>query len=178
MTEIWLQSNRRVYLVPIVAAEILSVAAIIVGLVFHQNTAGVLGFSLFSLISAGFWLASKQAARIAFDGRNVRFYTGLAQPAVIPLELVEGFWIGKGPAYLQGKDDYKTETTTLTVRIAERAPEWEKLPTDVRVAAWCGHHITFRGIWTEPLNVDVANRLNQKLYDAQQAAKSRVEVAS
>lgn len=178
MTEIWLQSNRRIYLVPIIAAEVLSVVSIVAGLVFHQTTAGVIAFSLFSLLSAGLWLASMRAARISFDGRNVWFHTGLTQPAVIPLELVEGFWIGKGPAYLQGKDDYKTETSTLTVRIAERAPQWEKLPTDVRVAAWCGHHITFRGIWTEPLSVDVANRLNQRLYDAQQAAKSKLEVAS
>lgn len=172
MAEIWLQSNRRAYLLPIIAAEVLTVASLALAAVFRNLWIAIVGASIFSLLSMGLWLASRRAARIAYDGRNVRLHIGLPQPAVIPVELVEGFFLGKGPAYLKGKDDYKTETSTLIVRVAERAPEWEKLPTDVRVAAWCGHHITFRGTWTEPLNVEVANRLNQRLYDVQHAAPS------
>jgi hypothetical protein len=179
MTEIWLQSNRRVFLPPLITA---AAAAVLFLILAYADVAD--GRKWWGGIACAFawaavfvWGASRRA-RLAFDGRHLRINTGLPEPATIPIELIEGFFLGKGPAYLKGKDDYKTETSTLIVRVAERAPEWEKLPTDVRVAAWCGHHITLRGTWTEPLSVDVAHRLNQRLYDVQHASKSKVEVAS
>jgi hypothetical protein len=107
--------------------------------------------------------------RIVFDGANVVLNVGLARPAVVPVELVEAFLLGKGPAYLTGKDDYKTEATTLIVKLAERAEEFAKLPTNVRIAAWCGHYVTFRGTWTEPLSVALVNRLNERLHAVQHA---------
>ena len=183
MTEIWLQSNRRVYLPALVLTATMTLTNTIGALVVDGSLAPA-AKSVWVIAAVGFAIAFlgvlrfATRPRLAFDGRQLRVNIGKVNPAVIPIELVEGFFLGKGPAYLKGKDDYKTETSTLIVRVAERAPEWEKLPTDVRVAAWCGHHITLRGTWTEPLNVDVANRLNQRLYDVQQAAKSKVEVAS
>ncbi len=110
--------------------------------------------------------------RLAFDGRNLLLYIRNGSAIRVPIDLVEAFLMGKGPTYLTGKDDYKTEARTLIIRIAERAEEFAKLETNVRLAAWCGHYVTLRGTWTEPLDIDLVNRLNQRLYDAQQKLKN------
>lgn len=181
MTEIWLHSNRRAHWPLLVSALSFTVLACVFTFTLSDTlTYRWLVWGLAWTVALGHWLTvyMTMRPRLAYDGRRLRMNVGFPRPVLIPIELVEGFFLGKGPAYLKGKDDYKTETSTLIVRVAERAPEWEKLPTDVRIAAWCGHHITLRGTWTEPLSVDVANRLNQRLYDVQQAAKSQVEAAS
>ncbi len=174
MTEIWLQSNRRT--VVAISLAIGLVGLVFVGLalwsshngsVIAARVCGIAGVVVIVAAAAAGYLGTRP--RLAYDGRKLRIHIGTAQPALIPIELIEGFLLGKGPSYLSGKDDYKTETSTLIVRIAERAPEWEKLPTNVRVAAWCGHYVTLRGTWTEPLSIDVVNRLNQRLYEVQQA---------
>jgi hypothetical protein len=176
MNEIWLQSNRRTVVAIALAIglvgllfAVLSFGMMQSGSVVAARVSGFMAAIVIVAAAAAGYLGTRP--RLAFDGRKLRIHIGTAQPALIPIELIEGFLLGKGPSYLSGKDDYKTETSTLIVRIAERAPEWEKVPTNVRVAAWCGHYVTLRGTWTEPLSVDVVNRLNQRLYEVQQAAK-------
>jgi hypothetical protein len=171
MSEIWIQSNRRAVL-PWIPAAVISI--LFAGyLTYAMRDDGhwrwllVPIWALVCLKLLSLYLARRPSLR--FDGKHLCINVGLPHTAVVPIELVEGFMLGKGPAYLSGKDDYKTEATTLVVRLAERAPEWEKRPTDVRVAAWCGHYVTLRGTWTEPLSVDVVNRLNQRLFEVQHA---------
>jgi hypothetical protein len=172
MSEIWLQSNRRAQLPLILTTGLSAMLAVYLTYALRDSGAGrwilVPVWALVCVKLLSFYLNGRPS--LCFDGRCLRINIGLPRPAVVPIELVEGFLLGKGPAYLNGRDDYKTETTTLTVRLAERAPEWEKRPTDVRVAGWCGHYVTLRGTWTEPLSVEVVNRLNQRLYEVQHAA--------
>jgi hypothetical protein len=130
------------------------------------------GFMLLGGCVYGWWFLTRP--RIVFEGATVRLNVGKGHPVAVPVELVEAFLIGKGPAYLNGRDDYKTETATFIVKIAERAEEYAKLPTQVRIAAWCGGYVTFRGTYTEPLSVDLVNRLNQRLHDVQHATAERI----
>ena len=74
---------------------------------------------------------------------------------------------------MPGHTNDSTETTTLVVRISERAEEFNHVETTPTLAAWCGHYCTLRGTWTEPLGIELVNRLNQRLYDVQQARKKR-----
>lgn len=171
MSEVWLHANRRLFVGPILLAAI---------------AAG--GFAMRAAVatsSLGWWIAAGVALlvavllavwacrpRIGFDGRRLLLYIRNGSAIAVPIDLVEAFLMGKGPTYISGKDDYKTEARTLIIRIAERAEEFAKLETNVRLAAWCGHYVTLRGTWTEPLDIDLVNRLNQRLYDAQQKLKS------
>jgi hypothetical protein len=181
MTEVWLQANRRSGLWPL-AFGLVSAAGMLTASAFVPDD-GVIRPILW-LVAATDMLAAFALAylsnlpRLAFDGRSLLMRIRNGSPIRVPIELVEAFLIGKGPAYLTGKDDYKTEARTLIIRISERAPEFEKLETNLRLAAWCGHYVTIRGTFTEPLDVEVVNRLNQRLYDAQQSLKSSATAAA
>jgi len=177
MFEIWLQGNRRVYQPAIFVAVVVAVASSAAALLANSKAVWIGVAAVAAVAAVALWAASRRP-RMAFDGRRLLLRVRRGSPVAVPIELVEGFLLGKGPTFLSGRDDYKTETTTLVVRVAERAEEFRKIETDVRLAAWCGHYCTLRGTWTEPLSVDVVNRLNQRLYDVQQAAKNPEPVTS
>lgn len=184
MTEIWLQANRRAGLGSSIGflfhAVVMSVLAY--GSIRSAYPAWLWGgaiilaaiFFVFS-ISNGYYLTRP---RLTFGNKQLRIDVGLQGLVSVPIELVEAFLLGKGPAFLNGCDDKRTETSTLIVRIAERAPEFEKVATNVRIAAWCGYYVTLRGTWTEPLSVELVNRLNQRLHDVQQAMANSSRVTS
>lgn len=173
MNEIWLHANRRLA-IPIIAvldlaASGVAAAAFITG---WGTTWGTIAFALAAavvmLVVPGLFFVACQP-RISSDGRTVKLGVRFGLPVAVPIEFVEAFLLGKGPTYLPGYDDYRTEATTLIVKLADRAAEFEKLETNLRIAAWCGHYVTFRGTWTEPLSVELVNRLNERLHAAQQA---------
>lgn len=175
MSEIWLHTNRRLYWLPVLVALVAAGLFVVTYVVttrgaWTHNIAG--GGAYAALALAGYLLYLARLPRLAFDGRSLLMRLRNGAPIAVPIDLVEAFLLGKGPAYLGGRDDYKTEARTLIIRIAERAPEFEKLETNLRLAAWCGHYVTLRGTFTEPLDVDLVNRLNQRLYDAQQTLRA------
>jgi hypothetical protein len=176
MAEIWLQANRRIVLLPTILFAVVAAACTPIYLSTRSEYVGAA--AILAADAALVWWLIFRRPRISFDGRNVRLNVRNGRAVRVPVELVEAFMLGKGPAFLDGRDDYRTETSTLVVRIAERAEEFRKVETNVRVAAWCGHYCTLRGTWTEPLSVDLVNRLNQRLYDVQQAAKSPERVTT
>ncbi|MGC3968355.1 MAG: hypothetical protein QM775_13570 [Pirellulales bacterium] len=182
MTEVWLQANRRLTWLPVAGALLLAAvfALILINTEFRSPLHIFAASAAPACMGLSLWLLYvARRPRLAFDGRSLLMRIRNGSPIAVPIELVEAFLIGKGPAYLSGKDDYKTETQTLIVRISERAPEFEKLETNLRLAAWCGHYVTIRGTFTEPLDLDVVNRLNRRLYDVQQKLKSaHVEAAA
>jgi hypothetical protein len=71
---------------------------------------------------------------------------------------------------LPGEHNAKTETSTVVVRLAERATDWSHGDAHPLLAAWCDGYITLRGTWCEPLDLKVVDRLNRLLYEASQAA--------
>lgn len=170
MSEVWLHANRRLFVGPILVAVIAAGALAMRGAVATSGLGWWIaaGVALLVAVVLAVWA---RRPRIGFDGRSLLLYVRNGSAIRVPIDLVEAFLMGKGPTYLSGKDDYKTEARTLIVRIAERAEEFAKLETNVRLAAWCGHYVTLRGTWTEPLDVDLVHRLNQRLYDAQQKVK-------
>jgi hypothetical protein len=177
MSEIWLQANRRPYVAPLAGVAATAVGCGVAAIVSSHPFGWSIAAGVAAFVTLALWLASRRP-RLAFDGRRLLLQVRAGSPVAVPIELVEGFLLGKGPSYLTGRDDYVTETSTLVVRIAERAEEFAKVETNVRLAAWCGHYCTLRGTWTEPLSVDVVNRLNQRLYEAQQAIATPERVAS
>jgi hypothetical protein len=85
----------------------------------------------------------------------------------VPIGEVECFLIGQGPAQLPGRKWAGDQTTTLIVRFPERAEQWKKVEVSPSYGYWCDGHLTLRGTWCEPIDVETANRLNTKLAAAQ-----------
>src|SRR3546814_13425823 len=74
-------------------------------------------------------------------------------PAEVPVELVEAFLLGAGPAMLPGKRDDRTEARVLSIRLAERAEDWAHVETkpalrseERRVGKECVGRVRLRGV--------------------------------
>jgi hypothetical protein len=81
----------------------------------------------------------------------------------VPIEYVEGFLLGQGPTLLPVPATENIETTTVVIKLADRAEEYARVDVDRALGSWCSHYVTVRGMWCEPLNVDLVNRLNARL---------------
>jgi len=111
--------------------------------------------------------------RLAYKNGNVLAYLRSGHPIEIPVELVEGFLIGQAPSLLPGGYRERYETTTFILRLSESAPEWSHGEVKPALGRWCDGYITIRGTWCEPLSVDLARRLNQRLAEVQAAHGQR-----
>src|SRR5687768_70368 len=132
MNEVWLRTNARLYLLP---AAGLAIICLLSGVVIQVSGLGkTMGEPWFVVAAVGLTVAAGLALlsrrpRLACDGTNVRFYVRAGSPVDVPVELVEAFLLGRGPTYLPGHADDSTETTTLVVRISERAEEFNHVET-------------------------------------------------
>jgi hypothetical protein len=175
MNEVWVRTNPRIYFAAAAGLAIVclvpGVATLLAGMGTTVTWTWIV--AALGLVAAAILAVLSRSPRIGFDGTNVRFYVRAGSRVEVPVELVEGFLLGRGPTYLPGHANDTTETTTLVVRVSERAEEFNHVETTPTLAAWCGHYCTLRGTWTEPLSLALVNRLNQRLYDAQQARKKQ-----
>jgi hypothetical protein len=178
MKHVWLRTNRRVMLALAVPLALLAAAAAVAiadpwqwgwiarGVGIAVAVPAVLGLAALLLLA--------RQPRVAFADGRVLFYVRLGRATAIPLDVVECFLLGQGPALLPGEQYAQTATTTVVVRLCERAEEWSRGEFHPLLAAWCDGYITLRGTWCEPLTVDVVSRMNRLLHEAsQQAARDR-----
>lgn len=177
MHETWLRPNRRILafaaLLPTLAAAIgLALVALPVGGGGVRTWLRIVGGTLtaFSTMGLLFLLWQARQARLACDGRRMLVNLGTARPIAVPLEVVEGFLLGQGPAFLPGQK--QAEVANLVVRLSERAPEWERIAVNRQFGSWCGHYVTVRGTWCEPLSVGLVNRLNARLAEVRKGSAS------
>ncbi len=175
MIEVWLQNNRRMLgTAAALVAVWLTIAAAV--LAWGASQASAMGLTIGGSLAAGAGLGALvvtyfwRTPRLACDGRCLHAYLRGVAPIRIPLEVVECFLLGQGPALLPGEKHAKTETSTLVVKLADKAEEWSHVAVDPRLASWCDSYITIRGTWTEPLNVGLVQRLNERLYAASKAS--------
>lgn len=175
MRETWLKTNRRAAWLGTLLPAVGAVAG---GLLLGGVSDPLLGAGLrafggvlssVSLLILSLVIAQARLPRLAADGRHLLVYLRPGGPIRVPLEVVEGFLLGRGPSFLPGKRFANAEAATLIVRLAERAPEWAMIETDRRLGTWCGHYITINGAWCETLSVAVANRLNARLAEVKRA---------
>lgn len=101
--------------------------------------------------------------RIGLQSGSLHFYLRPGEPIRVPIDVVEGFLMGQGPALLPGKQRRDDQTVTVVVRLAERASEWSHREVEPRLGAWCDSYVTIRGTWCEPIDEQLVGRLNKKL---------------
>jgi hypothetical protein len=169
MTETWLRTNTRLFWVAMVWPVLLALAG------------GLLATGLFGVLKSGWlrgggWLLTGFAgcgmaflalqarrARLARDGAYLLIYLRAGAPVRVPLDVVEGFLLGQGPSLLPGRRGSGAAVKTVVIRLTDRAAEWRQLDVQPELGSWCGHYVTIRGTWCEPISVELVNQLNERL---------------
>jgi hypothetical protein len=170
MQETWLYPNRRALVlgcVPLVILICLG-AWLVWGVPSRGGGWGIVGSVLMLVGAAGsaMLLAQTRRPRIAYRDGQVMFHLTSGKPIATPVEIVEAFFLGQGPAGLPGAAANQ-ETVNLVARLSQRETEWAKREVKPALGAWCGGYVTIRGTWCEPLTNEVIRRLNKRLKEVQ-----------
>lgn len=175
MTEVWLKTNRRALLACLIAAGLLALTGVLLarggsgdGMRGYAGLACATIGGLAALVSVHFMLRPLVASR---HGRML-FYVRLGRPVVLPIEVVECFFLGEAGATLPGRREGSTRVTTVVVRLCETAGAWQRQPVNPLLGHWQDGYIIIRGTWCEPLDFDFVNRLNARLRELQIRARN------
>ncbi len=165
MTEIWLRSNRRIIAMALLPGVLICGAAL--ALLNITAVPGLRFFAVGALIAGMFLIGvvirQLLRPRVGFADGKVLFYLRAGEPIDVPVQVVEAFFLGQGPAYLPGASEDSEETVNLVARISQKAEEWQRLEVKPALGRWCEGYVTIRGTWCEPLTNDVIRRLNRRL---------------
>jgi hypothetical protein len=115
--------------------------------------------------------------RIAFRNGEVLFHLRSGAPVAVPVEIVEAFFLGQGPANIPAVGGQPAETVNLVARLSQKAPEWAKVEVKPALGLWCEGYVTIRGTWCEPLNGEVIRRLNRRLRELHEAQREQMAAA-
>ena len=172
MTEVWLQSNRRVLAMALIPAALLGVLGALLLATVHAAALRLLAWGLIglgALLALGL-LGQFRRPRIAYRGGEVLFNLRAGAPIAVPAEVVEAFFLGQGPAHLPRTHGVDAKTVNLVARLSQKAPEWMQMPVKPALGQWCEGYVTIRGTWCEPLTGELIRRLNSRLRELRTAA--------
>ena len=169
MTEIWLRTNTRVFLLALIPPAVPAA----IGLALTANATGrgpqIAGLLLIALAVVGWAIVVWQLCRPRIAYRTIEgegqlwFYLRWIGVIRVPIQFVEGFLLGQGPTLLPVPATENIETSTVVVKLADSAEEYARVDVDRALGSWCNHYVTVRGMWCERLSLDVVNRLNSRL---------------
>lgn len=165
--ESWLQPNRR-------ALWFGSVPPLMIGLAggwlaIRSGTWGsvgfVLGAALAALSVAALIAIARQITRprIAYRDGQILFNLRSGAPIAVPVEVVEAFFLGQGPAKLPGDYRDESKSVNLVAWLSRRHADWAQREVRAALGSWKDGYITIRGTWCEPLDAEVVRRLNRRL---------------
>lgn len=180
--ETWLRPNYR----PIYVALILPAAGLLVGIALAFGAflaAGptwIIGLgiitALASIAGIGSLVRMLYVPRLGYVTGELHVSLGSRQPIAVPINAVECFFLGQGPAMLTANESESNsaETTNVVVRLSEAAEEWKHRTVRPEYGHWCDGYIVIRGTWCEPIQPDLLKRLNQRLVEVhrQQSTES------
>ncbi len=165
MTEIWLRSNRRILVVGTIPGVILCAASAI--LAATTTSAGLRIFGIAGALVGACLIAivvrQILRPRVAYSDGHVLFYLRAGKPIAVPVQIVEAFFLGQGPAHLPGVAEDREETVNLVARLSQRETDWMRLEVKPALGKWCEGYVSIRGTWCEPLTNEVIRRLNRRL---------------
>jgi hypothetical protein len=180
MTEVWLQPNRRALWTTLLTFAAIGVVALAASWWFEpmvvRIACGVV--ALLALLMVGASTVELRRPRIAYRDGHVLFNLRGSEPAAVPAEVVEAFFLGQGPAHLPTIRTEPPECVNLVARLSEKAPEWAKVEVKPALGAWCEGYVTIRGTWCEPLTGEVIRRLNRRLRELREAAAASAGAAA
>lgn len=111
--------------------------------------------------------------RLAVEDGQLLLFLRLGAPLSVPLSIVECVFLGRSdmPSVVgQGN-----RMVSLVIRLAEAVTEYKSRSVKPSLGRWKDGYITIHGAWCEPLTLDLAQRLNAKLRDAQRLQAESME---
>lgn len=168
MSECWLKPNRR----PTCVALILGAGVVLfsgTGLILAWRYGPVAGLLLasFCLTAGGAWCVSCWLAlrrqRVTYLDGNLFVHDGSQTPVSVPIDVVEAFFLGSGPAINDKSDDNGPRTANVVIRISEAAKQWHEGELTPTVGKWSEGYIVLRGTWCEPIGHERLNKINRRL---------------
>jgi hypothetical protein len=176
MAEIWLRTNRRALLLGMILPAVLIAVGLLVALdhVIDNATWGrIVGWA----IAGGgllMWILiaiQMRFPRLAYADNRVLVYVQSGEPIGVPVEWVECFFLGSGTGQVPGRDGNSLAVRNLMMRIAEKAIDYQEREVKAALGRWEGGYVTIHGAWCEPLTLEVVQRLNARLAEAQRARR-------
>jgi hypothetical protein len=165
MREIWLRSNRRAILFGCIPPSLLIAAGVWMVFAEMGRSSSIWPGGLIvalGLASIGILMMQLVRPRIAFADGNVLFYVRSGRPLAVPVNVVEAFFAGQGPAHLPAVSK-QPQTVNLIARLSQRHTEWACQDVKPALGSWAEGYVTIRGTWCEPLNGELIRRLNRRL---------------
>lgn len=98
--------------------------------------------------------------RLAYEDGHLLVHLRAGAPVRVPIEIVEVFFLGQASAEVA---EGERESSTVVVRLAERAKEWHEAQVRSALGEWTDGYITIRGTWCEPLRPELLQQLNKRL---------------
>jgi hypothetical protein len=179
--EVWLRPNRRPAIVLLCGSTLVALVALLVAAqsspwvtTGRRVLAGASAAAgLIALFTAATALLRARRPRVYRHDAQVCFRLGPRGPSGVPLDVIEAFFLGQGPARLPGRIGERLESVNLVARLARRAEQWHRRDVHPRLGQWCDGYITVRGTCCEPLDTETIHRLNRLLHDAKQEPAHR-----
>ncbi len=187
MHETWMRPNTRVFAFLLVVAGLFCMASLGVGFLIPNRPTGpriariVCFLASAALAGTCLWIGTRwRSPRLAYEDGHLIVNLGTFAPILVPIQLVEVFFLGQGPSLLpnstRSSEGKTSETRTVVVRLAEKVQQWRHRPVAPKLGHWCDGYITIRGTWTEPITEELVSRLNSRLVEIhrqQESAKPR-----
>jgi hypothetical protein len=171
MQETWLHPNRRALLLGCIPALVFGAAGFFLfhhesdsGLPWRSVAVAMIAVAALAILVLVFQL---RQPRIAYRDGHVLFNLRSGEPIAVPVDIVEAFFVGQGPAHLPAGIGQNEKTMNLVARLSQRHQEWMKQDVKPELGNWADGYVTIRGTWCEPLNPDLVRRLNRRLREVQ-----------
>ncbi|HZZ29825.1 MAG TPA: hypothetical protein VFE46_17650 [Pirellulales bacterium] len=179
--EIWLHANRRVLLLGMILPVVLIAVGLIPVFALATETGAWLRIVGWITVAVGTLLLGNifvqwKLPRLAYADGQLHIYLRTGRPIVIPVEYVECFFWGSGAGQLPGPDGREIPVRNLVLRVAERAKDFQHREVKAMLGRWDDGYVTIHGAWCEPLTLDVVQRLNARLAQAQQFKKESPKI--
>lgn len=183
MAECWLKPNRRAVVTAMVVPSVVGVSGMVLLAIAARvaqsqwlNIAGGLMLALGTVCVVALWFASR-IPRLAYDDGELLVYLRSLTPLRVPVDVVECFFLGQGPAHPAEADQPVAKAANVVVRIADSASDFHERDVRPDLGIWRDGYITIRGLWCEPLSHERVNALNRQLADAHRAVQARQEMS-
>lgn len=181
MAESWLQSNRRALRVALVVPGALTLVGLLLAIsglsrgiasFYFLFGAGLLVVGIFG---AAWLIFAMRVPRLGYEDGELLVYLRSLTPLRVPIDVVECFFLGQGPARPAPPDVCVPKAANVIVRLAESATDYHAREVRSDLGIWNDGYITIRGMWCEPLSHERVNELNRKLSAAQRALRQHQE---
>ncbi len=174
MRETWLKPNRRAILFGALTPMLVAAGGVWLAFRGTESDAaawhwGGIILMLLGLGCTAQLLLQLRRPRIAFENGTVLFYLRSGSPIGVPVDVVEAFFAGQGPAHLPVLTN-QPQTANLMARMSQRHTEWAAQAVKPALGNWAEGYVTIRGAWCEPLTGETIRKLNRRLKEVKDAA--------